>query len=518
MADYSGFNLQRRFVHPFLSVFAPFWFLTMMLSVFVNSLTLPRGIVIFPVWYPVLLLLAGTVAVAAGNLLPEKRGKQLLSRLREFILLEAAAVLLLLLFHGKAPGRNFNGGSVRIWAPAVFAGGQWFLSLYLHRLFRAREKFVGLFAGKNAGQSRQIYKSNMHQAGDSLKAVASAKRLVSAFTAIGFFMCIVTSWVLGIHYSGLAVFVILLFFPSFALIIATFNNWQSVQAAMIDGCIVARREQRLRIVVAVTLIVMALIFAIPLTAPGAFLSESYLEALLDWLERLGSIEFGNREAEAPAFNFKAMGDRFDTLLRSVEPAQSDTAPLFTNLKRIAGWALLGALGAGTLIFLFLPLFRRNTGRLAARDFFCSIAAVIRNTLETIRMSFTGGAMGRKTRGAAKTVWRPRLPATAATGAPERRPAERAAAAHGRIRKAYFKFVRWGQRQGVAFTCESGPLEYAFKVAAVIPARAEECRKVAGLFEEAIFSNHELKEEWVTDFSRTVKKLTKRRGGAVLERS
>ena len=526
MADALRFEFSRTLLHSLLSVFVPFWFFLMILTLFADGLLLPGDVEIFPPLYVLLMLLAGTVEATVSRLLPEAQKRSILPRLRELVLLEVIAVFLILLLHGDVGRRDFNIGRVRIWLPTLLLGGQWFLSLYLHRLLGKRERFLKFFEDKETEESVKIYRAHVHEGSQSFKALESAKRLMITLASIGFLACLVARRGSGIQFSVLSSVIVLLFFLSFTLVIATLNRRQSEQLLMADGCVVRRNQKRFRMIAAVSLILSAFLIAVPLAGSRPPLSRSYLGFFLGWLERLGGIEFENRLSEPPVFSLKAIGNRIDAYLNAVNAQRPESSERFTGIGRVAGWTILGGIGAAAALFLMMPLFRGGTGKVSARGVFCRIAGVILNACKVIgaalgrlawldrlawlrRLASPGRLMEERKSRRNKERWR-RLGAsvTSAAGGPATHLPAKTRIHRGKMRKAFFKFAKWGQRRGVDFSYNSGPLEYALKVSAAVPDRAEECREIASRFEEAMYSNHEMKDDCSALFSRSVNKMTR----------
>ncbi|MBT3273830.1 MAG: hypothetical protein HN368_11790, partial [Spirochaetales bacterium] len=259
MNDSVRLKFYTSFVHPLLTIFIPFWFLTTLLLVFVNSMILQSGPAVFPPMYFVLMLLVGMSETITGNLLYKERIASILPRLREFVFVLAFSLFFILLFHGEVFRGDFRIGRVKIWLPTVLLGAQWFLSYFIHQRLREREIFLKFFQDKPDKKTREIYNSYMHEGSASLKATEAVKKLVIAFLVLGFIAFIITSWFMRIEYKGFALFIIISFFSIFALIIALMNIWHEAQFIMMDGHIVPRNQRRFRLIVAILLFAVVLV-------------------------------------------------------------------------------------------------------------------------------------------------------------------------------------------------------------------------------------------------------------------
>ncbi len=502
-------------VHPLLTIFIPFWFLTMLLLVFVNSLIIPAGHIVFPPMYFVLMLLVGMSETITGNLLYKERIASIIPRLREFVFVIGIGILLILLFHGDIVRGDFSIGRIKIWLPTVFLGIQWFLSYFVHQRLREREMFLRFFVDKNPKRTREIYTSYMHEGSTSLKAIGAVKRLVIALMVIGFIGFVLTSWILRIQYTGFALLIILSFFALFALILATLNIWHEAQFIMMDGHVVPRSQRRFRLVVAVVLLVVVLLLIIPFTGSDSILPESYLASFFKWLEGIGRFEPPARDADPPKFNFESRDMRVDNNMGDFEGGESNGVDL-SFITRIIGWTLLGALIAGVLVFLLLPLFRADRGGFSPREGLKRIREGFRKAVDSFVVSMNAflGELSkrRKTRDwnrirvQGRTARQEAVARRAARSALRRR--ERKVS--GRMLRAFFRFTKWGEKQGVSFTFSVAPLEYARKVAAEAPTLSDDCHEIAHIFEEAVYSNHDIDEGRRSAFISKIRTITKSR--------
>jgi hypothetical protein len=502
-------------VHPLITIFVPFWFLATLLLVFVNSLVIPAGHVVFPPMYFVLMLLVGMSETITGNMLYKERIASILPRLREFVFVVGFGILLILLFHGDIARRDFSVGRIKIWLPTVFLGVQWFLSYFIHQRLREREMFLRFFVDKDPKQTREIYNSYMHEGSASLKAIDAVKRLLIALMCIGFVGFVLTSWILRIQYTGLALFMILSLFVVFALIIAMLNIWHEAQFIMMDGHIVPRNQRRFRLAVAVLLLIVALLMIIPFTGSDSYLPESYLASFFKWLENIGRFEPPDREADAPKFKFDAPDMRVDNYLGDFEGGESNAVDL-SGVTRIIGWTVLGLLLAGVLAFLLLPLFRGVRGGFSPREGLKKIGAALRRTIDSVVVSvnaFLGELSKRKkSRGWDKIKSQGKTARQEAMARRAQRTAlrRRERKVSGRMLRAFFRFTKWGEKRGVSFTFTVAPLEYARKVAAESPEHSNDCNEIAQIFEEAVYSNHEIGESQRSAFISKIRTITKSR--------
>ena len=516
MNDQIQLRFYTAFFHPVLAIFVPFWFLVTVLLVFTNSLLLPAGIVVFPPMYFVLLILVGMSETITGNLLYKERIAGILPRLREFVFVAAVGFFLILLFHGEVARKDFNIGRIKIWLPALFLGIQWFLSYFVHQKLREREIFLKYFAGKDGKQVKEIYQSFMHEGSESLKAIKSVKKLIIALIVLAFVGFVLTSWILRIQYKGFALLIILSLFGLFTLIIATLNTWYEAQFIMMDGHIVPRRQRRFRFGLTILLFIIVFVLIIPVTGSDALLPESYLAAFFKWLESIGRFEPPDRETEAPEFQFQAPQYESSESV-AMELGEGGRQVDFSAITRIIGWVLLTVLVIGAAIFLLYPLFRGVRGGFSFRAGYRKISDNIKKGLNAFYASVVNALQmlneRRKTR-----AWKKTRTGTLASTAQmaARKSAERRALRRrdrriqGRILRAFFKFTRWGEKHGVAFSLTTGPWEYAQKVAAETPEIGDDCVDIALMFEEMLYSSHPIEDQLRSALLGKIRDVTKTR--------
>jgi hypothetical protein len=196
--------------------------------------------------------------------------------------------------------------------------------------------------------------------------------------------------------------------------------------------------------------------------------------------------------------------------------------------RVTGWLIIGGAGAGLLTYLLLPLFRGRSGAPGLRSRFRLFVGHVVRLRHCIRSLLHRA--GARLAAVRRHGLSPLLPRRRAAHAGGRKvdfqgdreqvsagsinaaeSAERRLTAAG-IRKSFRRFIRFGERHGVKFSYAMAPGEYVSKVAGLIPEHAGECREIADLFEEAIYSNHDLDEQFGLRFKRVVK-ITIRNSGS-----
>jgi hypothetical protein len=194
---------------------------------------------------------------------------------------------------------------------------------------------------------------------------------------------------------------------------------------------------------------------------------------------------------------------------------ADQDKRLANVVRIIGWSLLIAAGIGAAVFLFLPFFRGARGKISVgetfRKLWLSIVTNINNTLSTIRDAIQKIKDRRRMR-----AWK-RVGSKGRTSAIQET-LERAAArlgltrkekrTHGKLLRTFFRFTRWGEKHGVPFRTTMGAWEYALKFNTESAELRKECIDIAAMFEEAMYSHHDIQEHFKNTFADKVKNIIK----------
>lgn len=492
-----------RFAGSLVAVFVSFTFFAVMLLVISDSVLLREGVDIFPPAYILLMLLISLAEALAGHLFYKDHPAPVFRRSRELFFVILLSFVFVLLLHGESRPIAAT-ARAKVWVPVLCLAAQWLLGCLLHQHLGRRERFLALLTNSNTRSLRQIYRSYSHAAAESLEGLKTAKKVLIILQALGIVGLAVTSWILGITYTGWALFFTLFFFVSFLWIIAVINSWSDRQLLMADGLSIKRTDRRLWRTAALITMAAALIIVAPSARTDAPLPDSYLEKFVVWLEELGGIEFARSREEAPAFDL-SMISRFDSVLEGLDPQESDRPAGTQRFTSIALCVLLGIIAAAFSAFLFLPIFRSKRGGYGPRRVLKRLAEFARSAVNLLRGLVAGIHISRKPV-VSDRIMRPKALRRAKAG-------ESAAPSTGlvpgigegsRLRSYYKRFVKFGEKRGAVFSYSTGPKEYAMKVADLIPETADECLTIATMYEEAAYSQHELEDGVALQFKKIVK--------------
>ena len=488
-------------VHPLLAVYIPFMFLYTVAVVMVAGAFATYDIQIFPPFFWVILLLAGASESVTSNLLSRERISGILPRVRELVVVLAVSLGLILLFFGDVTAGDIDLSRFNIWVSLIVVLAQWLITLQIHNKLRDRELFLSFFQGKEQRAFQDIYATYNHEGGKAYTAMKSVRKHVFGYIVVGFIVLVLVTWAVRMPITGGAAIIVFLFFSSFFLIAALIERYLDMQRALLAGHVVTRPQARRKNAAMILIFAVAALIAFPVAGRRALLPTSYLVALGDWLAGLGTRELPPPAAPRPDLGTQPPAEDPFGRMSDIREMLGDRGN-GTDIARYVGYALLGLLGAGFLAFLLLPLFRMkasgNDIRRALRRSMRSLAHGIRSTwlalVVALRRAVShgkhlGGVIAKR-RGATGDATPGRSGAAARRAEMSRQERK----IHGRVLKAFMKFTRWARRHEVVFDPSIGPREFSELVGDRVPARMDECLEIAEIFEEIVFSNHDINDE------------------------
>ncbi len=488
-----------RFVHPLLSVYIPFMFITVVGVILVGSTFAMRNVQLFPPFFPLILLLAGVAETITGNMLHTERVSGVLPRLRELILVMIVSLGLILLFFGDLTGRGLNLARANIWLSLIVVVVQWLLTLRIHTRLRDRELFLSFFADKEPRTFQEIYATHNHEGGNALEGLRSVRKLVLVLFGIAFAVLILLTWGAQLAIAGMQGILVFAFFASFFLIASMLERSTEMLRVLASGHVVRREQVRQKNATMILLFAFASLVTLPLVGREAWLPADHLASAWDRLVELLTLDRVMTAVEAPPGpSFGPQEQQPD--LPPLGAAEGARAPSgLAEIFRYVGFGLLGLLAAGFLAFLVMPIVRmRGSGtslKQAVGKAFQNLAAGIRGGwaafVNAIRRAMMHG------RRVGRLISNVRDQARAATVAREAVAANRARISkeerkiHGKVLKAFMRFVRWARRHDVAFDLSLAPREFSEMVASRVPDQRVACLEIADIFEEIVYSHHEI---------------------------
>lgn len=504
-------------VHPFLSVFLPFIFLYTVVVVLVGGAFTMYDVEVFPPFFFVILLLAGMSETVTGNMLYKERITGIAPRLREFVVVLIVSFGLILLFYGDLTGGDIDLTRFNIWLSLIIVAAQWLFSYYVHQKLREREVFLGFFEGKEERLFQKIYADHNHEGGEAIKALQSLRKLTFGYIAVAFVLFLIMTWGVNVPLRGVDGVLVFVLFTSFYLITATLNRYIEMQQVMSAGYVVNRRQARQKFSTMLLVFAVVAVVALPVSGSRPLLPVSYLEAVVDWLAELGRRERRVEDVEPPSLSTEQSVEELPDYLGPAQRLLGERGG-GSNIGPIVGWILLGLIAIGFLYFLIAPLMRirrrgGNVGEAVAaglRKFFANI----RRALESFRNAFSRLAReSRKVKGIFRKI---REQAKAVAEAREEAAARRAGVSkrerriQSKVLKSFMRFAKWAKRHEVSFHPSIAPREFSEMVARKVPERREDVVEIAQIFEEIIYSHHEIENSLQNRYYEKVSAVVKTR--------
>ncbi len=487
-----------RVVHPFLSVYVPFMFLLIVCEVLVGGVFAIYDVEVFPPFFPVILLLAGLTEAVSGNMLARSRISGITPRLREAFLVLLVSLGLILVLYGDLPSGDIDLSRFNIWLSLIFVFGQWLFSLQIHSRLRERELFLGFFEGKDPRSYGDVYATYNHEAGQAFKALGGVRRTVIGFIAVAFVLLIIATWAAGLELRTIDRILFFGFFLTFFFITSLLERYRDMLRILMSGHAVTPTHARVKNATMLLIFGVVAVIAIPLAGRQPWLPSSYLVAFGEWLTDVTRWDLEPGEVRAPEVApGPSMDDGFDRMSDFREMmGERDTGP---GIARYVGYTLLGLLGLGFLVFLVLPILRLRGSDMNLRESLSQALRSLVNGLTTgwaklVRTLRLAARQGRQVGEFLARERRDRERRGEEGGPDRRRIDRRERRIHGRLMKSFAKLVRWAARHDVPFDPSIAPREFTEMISRKVPDRREECMEIAELFEEIVYSNHEIGDE------------------------
>ncbi|TVQ20035.1 MAG: DUF4129 domain-containing protein [Spirochaetaceae bacterium] len=489
-------------VHPFLAVYLPFAFISVVFVILIGDTLAQRNVTLFPPFFPLILLLAGLAETIVGNLLRQERISGLAPRLRELVFVLLLSFGLILLFFGDLTSGDINLARANIWLSLIVVAAQWLFSLQIHTKLRDRELFLSFFEAKEPRVFQDVYATHNHEGGKALEGLAGVRKLVVTYLAIGFAVLVSVSWGAGLELAGMRALLVWGFFATLFLAAAVMGRSIESLRVMAAGHAVSPSQTRQKNVTMILVLVAGSLFALALVGRDAWLPASHLADFWSWLTELLTFDRVAPPVEAPELTetiTEAPLPDFEPL-SGVLGTRDSTA--VADIARYIFYAVVGLLGVGFLAFLILPVLRMRDANTNLGQAF---GKAIRRLVAAIRtgwQAFIGALRSavRHGRRVGTAIARAREQARVAADERHAAAARRTRASkeerkiHSQVLKGFMRFVRWAGRHDVTFNASIAPREFSLMVAARMPDRRSDFIEIADIFEEIVFSNHEIGSE------------------------
>jgi hypothetical protein len=278
------------------------------------------------------------------------------------------------------------------------------------------------------------------------------------------------------------------------------NSMLQSQGLYGEGYMVPGFIQSRRFWFAVFGVVVACLIMIPIVGNEPPMPSSILANFMAWLREKLTLKPVEITTEAPQLEFSNIQDEApklpSTLLEGEIRQRNEN--LQNIIRTIIIALLIGIPGVAFLIALIAPLFRRSGGKVhplvSVWKWFSRFSASVASAIRNMRSSF------RKFKKRSK-IRRSLLDNLFGGGRSEeeeedrdRRPGFFRRLTLAKNIKTFLRLIRWGEKHGARFAAYLGPKEYLDDVGLKVPDIRQTLMEIAELFEEQLFSTHEITDE------------------------
>jgi hypothetical protein len=520
--DEKKLRFHRSSVHPLISILLPYLFL-FATDAMLRRIVLDQFIPAAPTGFWILMLAVGIAEAALANVLFRQRIGGLLPRLRELLLILVLSLVLLMTLKRYVAGGDFNPVKPEILYCLSLVLVQWVLSFVVHLAFRQREILLASVVGV-APQDLQAKVRGMAAEEQVLeRRLGGVKKLLLFFQVAVLFLCLFAAGQAG-RLDPVLVTLTAVHLGVGILFLVLINGFLDEQLHQAEGIELSRTLLRRRFLAFLAIVAAAILLVVPLVGkksllPPTFISNLYYSLVPDLTTRIA------QQVEAAEQKKKAEEEGPSGLqiekpnLEGLQGTQK-ASPLLTRLAKIAGFTLLGILGAAVLYFAARPLFSRDVWtQIRNAHPLRMLKRKILDALARIRGAFGQFLLflrsPRKSMRASLRAGMARIRGDAGARAQERESAR--AMTRGRKRQLdqvvrdFVRLVRWGEKKGVRFDKAIAPMDYVASLGKTLPQTKELLDEVGLLFEEIVYSNHQVGEPAQSSYSRSMRKIL-RSGG------
>jgi hypothetical protein len=331
--------------------------------------------------------------------------------------------------------------------PLVVIIFMWSFSYYVHQKLRNRELFLSMLIGVEEKDLAKTFREFHFEAGQSIDGIKSIRRLIIGFQIIIFVLVLVVSS-MNARLSAGTTALILIHFAFGMIFFFSLNGFLQSQDLFGAGFQVSKEIQSRRFRFTMLVLVIGGLILVPIVREEPPLPASILASIMAWLEEkltLPEIDL------AAAFLYVIIAPLFRKRGTKVHP-----------LKAFSKWIA---------------------------TFWDSILSAIRNMGNSFKDFQKRGKIRRKIR--EDLIKERKAEAGEEKG---RRAGFFRRLTQAKNIKAFLRLIRWGEKRGAKFQTYLGPKEYTETLGNIVPAIQETLVEIADLFEEQLFSHHEIDEE------------------------
>jgi hypothetical protein len=493
--DEKRLSSYRSIIHPIISIIIPFllfWTMQSILATAIGSFSkIPR-------LFPLLLLAAGMAEAGVSNYLYKEKVGEFLPRLRELILILIISFFILFLLTGDLFRGNWKILRLEIIYPLVVIIFMWSFSYYVHQKLRNRELFLSMLIGVEEKDLAKTFREFHFEAGQSIDGIKSIRRLIIGFQIIIFVLVLVVSS-MNARLSAGTTALILIHFAFGMIFFFSLNGFLQSQDLFGAGFQVSKEIQSRRFRFTMLVLVIGGLILVPIVREEPPLPASILASIMAWLEEKLTLPEIDLEAQKLDFEYTAAPQ--DTMEEAAAAlggvGKEDNKALQGIFRTIIIGLLIGLPAAAFLYVIIAPLFRKRGTKVHPlkafskwiATFWDSILSAIRNMGNSFKDFQKRGKIRRKIR--EDLIKERKAEAGEEKG---RRAGFFRRLTQAKNIKAFLRLIRWGEKRGAKFQTYLGPKEYTETLGNIVPAIQETLVEIADLFEEQLFSHHEIDEE------------------------
>ena len=505
----------QRFSHPVsvLVVAVPFfWLLDSMLRVTVLRL-------LFTPLPP--LAIAVTIffqfeALVSTNSIARDQSSAVGKRIRELVVVLGVSISVFMFIGGYIQAGIYNPLQFPVIYATVLTLAAWLITILMHKKLKTRETFLKILVGKQgAAELQEAARSASSESGEADDGVRKFRGNVLAISVVSVFLYVFMRATGSEAFaSQTRLLVVLLIGAAIALMGANGFLWENdalIRGVSPTGKTLGRRYRSAFFLTAVVVLVSLPLAGEDPIVPPSVINE-FMRRVTNQNRRVeGQMDtealFRERrtfETEAPPGERQSMG--------GITEQQQQTQ----EIARAVGLALAGALTLGVIYFLVSPLFSRD-GRERLRNF--SLKRILIRLGNAVRdgwRSFVGGVRElflssrravqearRAVQNLRENIRERQRVAARARGGESRKEV-------GKLLRIYIKLSKWGEKAGYSYQTWMGPYYYCDRLAAMVPARADDLKAVGSTFEALVYGPHTAQPDQIEAFGDQVEAIIRSR--------
>lgn len=437
-------------------------------------------------------------------------------RIRELFVVLGVSIAVFMYIGGYIQAGVYNVLQFPVIYSLVLTLAAWLTTIWMHKKLKAREAFLRILIGKRGRAALQeAARSASSESGEAEEGVRRFRKAVVALSVLS--MLLYTF----MRATGTEEFVtqtrlLIVLLAGAALAVMGANGFLWENDALIQGVSGAAKSLGRRYRWTFLLTALVVFASVPLAGEDPIVPPSVIDEFMRRVtnqERRieGQIDtdalFRERrrlETEAPPGERQTMGPATVNQQRTQE------------IARLIGLTLGGALALGILYFLIKPLFSREArerlGNLSLRRVLTRLRNAVRDGwrafIGALRELFhsSGRAMHdarRAVQNLRESIRERQRVASRARGGERRREV-------GKLLRIYIKLSRWGEKAGYSYQTWMGPYYYCDRLAAMVPAHADDLKAAGTMFEALVYGRHTAQPAQIEEFGNHVEAITRNR--------